>query len=282
MYCYTFTLLYCMLSDRAIKAHYVDMDENKDNIMSRITIKNEQDMKERRAVKEEDIIRSFPMKYEKMGYHINEEHDDIVVESSNIVVADDHKDFHSMMVDKTLVGKLDGLKKQKSVVLVKSVPYIHTGKNIKESLPAQKGMGDKAKDVCCGKPKCGKESLSDTPRIKCSVCYKCFPHVDHLREHIKEHLDKSVPNIHTGKNVKESSNAQNGLLRLLNENRHKVTGDKAKDSKESLGDTVRIKCSVCYKCFPHVDHLREHLTVHTRQIPHTCKVCGKSFSTKDC
>ena len=74
--------------DRVMKTNYADTDDDKDNIMSRITIKNEPDVVEQCFVKQEDMTSCFPIKYENTEQHANEQHDKIVVTSSSITGAD--------------------------------------------------------------------------------------------------------------------------------------------------------------------------------------------------
>ena len=74
--------------DRVMKTNYADTADDKDNIMSRITIKNEPDVVEQCFVKQEDMTSCFPIKYENTEQHANEQHDKIVVTSSSITGAD--------------------------------------------------------------------------------------------------------------------------------------------------------------------------------------------------
>ena len=49
-----------MGQDRVMKTSYADTDDDKDNIMSRITIKNEPEVVEQCFVKQEDMTSCFP------------------------------------------------------------------------------------------------------------------------------------------------------------------------------------------------------------------------------
>ena len=68
--------------DKAIKQCCANLDESKDDIMSRFTIKNEPDKES--AVKHENINSSLPSKYEHKGHNNIKQHDELVVKSSNI------------------------------------------------------------------------------------------------------------------------------------------------------------------------------------------------------
>ena len=176
-----------------MKANYADTDDDKDTIMSRITIKNEPDSVAQRVVKQEDMNTCFPIKYEHTEHHTNSQYGTIVVTGSSIAGADNHTGIHSIMPEKTRVLKSDATTDQKNEILVTRLASIVPEKDIAESLHVQnnllrlpKGkrpsdMGDKPMDILhSDKSKCNDEMRSSTDEFKCPICDKRFPHVDHV------------------------------------------------------------------------------------------------------
>ena len=176
-----------------MKANDADMDDDKDNIMSRITIKNEPDVVEQSVMKQEDMNTCFPIKYENTEHHTNEEHGDIGVTSSSIAGADNYTGIHTIMPEKMKVPKSDAATDQKHEILVTRLANIVPEKESAESLHKQNSLlrlpkgnkpndiGDKPKDILhCDKSKYNDEKRSNTDEFKCPICDKRFPHVDHV------------------------------------------------------------------------------------------------------
>ncbi len=98
--------------------------------------------------------------------------------------------------------------------------------------------------------------------FQCEVCGNNFKSRGGTKLHMKIHLD-TLPAKHLDKNCKKTFKSK---YRLLAHARHHT-------------DKKQCKCKICGMIFTNSHCLRNHQSVHTRNLPYQCDVCKRSYLT---
>jgi len=112
--------------------------------------------------------------------------------------------------------------------------------------------------------------LSGIKPYKCVECGACFSESRSLRLHYKLHLGKKVP-LDVGEiNDKLASENPKDFKPKPPRKRPKQNGKKL----------FSILCDYCPKTFSTEYFLKQHLTIHTGEKPHSCDLCSMKFRLK--
>ena len=150
-----------------------------------------------------------------------------------------------------------------------------------EKFPSQKELNDHiaghhnykflCSDRTCGKAFGSSESLKKHQlhhgemRFLCSVCRAKFPFALDLSSHQSLHLQEKTfvcPYPKCGRKYKTKPEL----------NHHYNYRHKQKSSKATIDE-----CSVCNKTFQRTKYFKEHMKVHTKDLPFKCSLCGERF-----
>lgn len=105
-------------------------------------------------------------------------------------------------------------------------------------------------------------------RLQCTMCDKLFKEPETLTGHVKQYHKGQR---YTNKSYYVCPHCGKAFVSRTAVSDHE---------RSQCGQNPFYQCEICQKCFHSAPSLKNHYTLHTKELPFSCQYCGKAYRTK--